>query len=675
MKRYRQKDSRRWERWKIISLALVMVCGAVGLLSRAYYLQVVRHDFFYAKSLQQSRRAVEIRPERGEILDSRGNKLAVSLESESVYVQPHRIVSKKKAARKLARILPYSSRQIYRKLASKKSFQWLARDVLPSQAEKIKRLHLRGVGFVKESRRFYPNRELAGQLLGFVGVDSEGLEGIEHYYDRYLRGKKNIVFLERDARRGILDPGDIGSVEGTKGGTVVLTLDRAIQHAVEQELGRAVISSRAKRGLAVVMDVEDGAILAMSQYPFFNPNSFTSSKPSVWRNRAVVDMIEPGSTFKVFTVAAALEKGVITPDTRLDCEQGKYRVGNRIIHDTHKHGMLSVGEIVKLSSNIGCSKIAARLGKRDFYQFLRRCGFGSPTGIDFPGEKQGKLRDWRRWRDVDLSNVSFGQGVGVTPVQLMMAYAAFANGGYLVKPYLVKQVLNENGWKVYEHHAFSERRRAFSPRVSRQIMAMLEEVVDDDGTAPTARIAGYWVAGKNGTSQKYDPRQKRYSRKNYLASFIGFIPGPENRGKLLVYVMLDEPRTSIYGGMVAAPAFSRIGQRLLAYLNVEPSSRVMLAAGTKDKGGTGSRSRVKIVDHSVSAPIPTAAKKKDALAARADVMPDFSGRSVRDVLAYFGTLPGSLSIRGSGKIMKQKPLPGQRIVAGTGMEFVLQAEN
>jgi len=667
MKRYRKKDLRRLERWKIMALALVMVCGAAGLVSRAYYLQIVRHDFFYTKSLQQSRQAVEIRPERGEILDSRGNKLAISLESESVYVQPHKIVSKKKAARKLARILPFSSRQIYRRLASKKSFVWIARDVLPSQTEKIKKLHLKGVGFVKESRRFYPNRELAGQLLGFVGVDSKGLEGIEHFYDRYLQGKKNIVFLERDARRGILDPGDLGSVEGTRGKTVMVTIDRSIQHTVEQELARAVAGSGAKRGLAMVMDVESGAVLAMSQYPFFNPNSFTSSKPYIWRNRAVVDMIEPGSTFKVFTVAAALDQGVVTPDTCFDCEQGKYRIGGRTIHDTHKHGKLNVTEIVKLSSNIGCSKIAARLGKQGLYDFLRRCGFGSRTGIDFPGEKEGMLRDWHRWRDVDLSNISFGQGVGVTPVQLMMAYAALANGGYLVKPYLVQAVVNENGWKVYEYHVTSGRRRAFSPKVARQVSAMLETVVDDDGTAPKARIPGYRVAGKTGTSQKYDSKKKKYSRKNYLASFIGFIPAPENHGKLLVYVMLDEPRTSIYGGMVAAPAFSRIGQRLLAYLNVQPSSRVMLAARESEK--TAKR------EVGISTSIAPKGAKKNTLVANTGIMPDFSGRSVRDVLAYFGTLPGSLAIHGSGKIMKQKPLPGKRIVAGVGMEFVLQTEN
>ena len=667
MKRYRKKDLRRLERWKIMALALVMVCAAAGLVSRAYYLQIVRHDFFYTKSLQQSRQAVEIRPERGEILDSRGNKLAISLESESVYVQPHKIVSKKKAARKLARILPFSSRQIYRKLASKKSFVWIERDVLPGQAEKIKKLHLKGVGFVKESRRFYPNRELAGQLLGFVGVDSRGLEGIEHRYDRYLQGKKNIVFLERDARRGILDPGDLGSVEGTRGKTVIVTIDRSIQHTVEQELARAVAGSGAKRGLAMVMDVESGAVLAMSQYPFFNPNSFTSSKPYIWRNRAVVDMIEPGSTFKVFTVAAALDQGVVTPDTCFDCEQGKYRIGGRTIHDTHKHGKLNVTEIVKLSSNIGCSKIAARLGKQGLYDFLRRCGFGSRTGIDFPGEKEGMLRDWHRWRDVDLSNISFGQGVGVTPVQLMMAYAALANGGYLVKPYLVQAVVNENGWKVYEHHVASGRRRAFSPKVARQVSAMLEAVVDDDGTAPKARIPGYRVAGKTGTSQKYDSKKKKYSRKNYLASFIGFIPAPESHGKLLVYVMLDEPRTSIYGGMVAAPAFSRIGQRLLAYLNVEPSSRVMLAARESEKAAKR--------EVGISTSIAPKGAKKNTLVANTGIMPDFSGRSVRDVLAYFGTLPGSLAIHGSGKIMKQKPLPGKRIVAGVGMEFVLQTEN
>lgn len=668
MKRYRKKDLQRLERWKILTLTLVMVCGTAGLVSRAYYLQIVRHDFFYAKSLQQSRQAVEIRPERGEILDSRGNKLAISLESESVYVQPHKIIAKKKTARKLARILPFSSRQIYSKLAGKKSFAWIARDVLPGQVQKIKKLHLKGVGFIKESRRFYPNRELAGQLLGFVGVDSRGLEGIEHFYDHYLRGKKNVVFLERDARRGILDPNDLGSLKGVGGNTVIVTIDRTIQHTVEQELARAVSGSKAKRGLAIVMDVESGAVLAMSQYPFFNPNSFTSSKPSIWRNRAVLDMVEPGSTFKVFTVAAALDLGVVTPDSCFDCEQGKYRIGGRTIHDTHKHGELKVTDIIKLSSNIGCSKIAARLGKQGLYDFLRRCGFASPTGIDFPGEKEGMLRNWHRWRDVDLSNISFGQGVGVTPVQLVRAYAALANGGYLVTPYLVKKVVNENGWKVYEHHPANERRRAFSPKVARQVMAMLQTVVDDDGTAPKARIPGYLVAGKTGTAQKFDFEKKKYSRKNYLASFIGFIPAPENHGKLLIYVLIDEPRTSIYGGMVAAPAFSRIGQRLLAYFNVEPSSRVMLAARVRENAVNGEKA-------GKSVQVMPVGTKKGTLTANTGIMPDFSGRSVRDVLAYFGTLPGSLVIHGSGKVMKQKPRPGQRIVAGTGMEFMLQAEN
>ncbi|MBN2333554.1 MAG: penicillin-binding protein [Deltaproteobacteria bacterium] len=664
MKRPRRAENRRLEHWKALTLAVVLVVGAGGLLTRAYYLQVVRYDFFLARCRCQNSLAVEIRPERGEILDARGKKLAISLETESICVRPQKVENKKQHAGTLARILGLSRQEVYRKLQSKKPFEWLDRDVLPSQAEAVRKLKLKGVEFAKESRRFYPNRELAGQLLGFVGVDNTGLEGLELRYNRHLQGKRNVVFLERDARRRVLDPQGLGAPEGVRGRVVKLTIDRAIQYAVDQELARAVKSSQGARGLALVMDVDSGAVLAMSHYPFFNPNSFSSSQPQIWRNRAIVDVIEPGSTFKVFTVAAALEKGVISPTELIDCEGGKYRVGGRTIHDTHEYDELSAGEIVKFSSNIGCSKIAALLGRQSLYEFLQRCGFGEKTDIDFPGEKPGTLRDWQQWKEIDFCNISFGQGVGVTPVQLASAYAMLANGGYRVKPYLVDQIVDESGWKVYQHHPEKSRSQVLSPAVASQVSAMLEMVVEDDGTAPEAAIPGYWVAGKTGTAQKYDQQKKCYSRSDYLASFIGFIPAPEGSGKLLIYVLIDEPRTSIYGGMVAAPAFRRIGQRVMAYLNVEPSSRVTLVQGQ----GALPAGRMSLA----TAPVR---EEEGVVPVAAGVMPDFSGCSLREVLSHFGTLPGPLKIEGSGRVKKQKPLPGRRLMAGAGIEFVLTAEN
>ncbi|MBW1645110.1 MAG: PASTA domain-containing protein [Deltaproteobacteria bacterium] len=660
----KKRDRGRLPSWKIFFLVFLLAGGAGGLLVRAYYLQVVRHDFFLSKFSRQNRLAVEIRPERGEILDVNGNKLAISLETQSIYVQPHRVKNKKRAARRLARALGLPYRRVYRRLTSKKYFQWLKRDVLPKQVAAVRRAKIKGVGFISERRRFYPNRELAGQLLGFVGVDSRGLEGLELQYDRYLRGRKNVIFLDRDARRRMLDLSGKASPVNIRGKTVVLTIDRNIQHVVDQELARAVTGSRAKRGLALVLDVNSGAIRAMSQYPFFNPNSFTSSSSRVWRNRAVVDLIEPGSTFKVFTVAAALEKGVVKPGDRFYCEEGEYRVGRRTIHDTHEYDELTVAEIIKYSSNIGCSKVAARLGRQSFYRFLRRCGFGEPTGVDFPGEKAGILRDWRRWRDIDFCNISFGQGVAVTPLQLAAAYAALANGGHRVRPYLVEKVVDGSGWEVYRHQHASPGERVLSPRVARQVLAMLQKVVEDDGTAPAARIPGYQVAGKTGTAQKYDFQQKKYSRSNYLASFIGFIPGDRVRGSMLIYVLVDEPRTSIYGGVVAAPAFRHIGQRVLAYLNVEPSSRIQVA------GAAGEREPVvkkgcKVINRAVQV--------KNQLAK--NIMPDFAGRSVREVFSYFGTLPGPVVIHGSGRITRQKPGPGQQLLAGNRLEFYLSAEN
>jgi cell division protein FtsI (penicillin-binding protein 3) len=641
-------------------VALLLCVVGAGMVARAYYLQVIRAEDLHQRRQRQHRLAVEIKPERGEVVDVHGSGLAISLESESIYVRPPRIANRRLAARQLAAALGWSRQKALERITGTRHFRWLKRDALPGQAAAVRALNLDGVGFVTERRRFYPNRELAGQLLGFVGVDSRGLEGVERHYDRYLRGEKNVVLIERDARCRPLDPQGRGNAIGHRGKTVVMTIDRNLQHAAEQELERAVKRADAESGMILVMETQTGAIRALAHYPFFNPNAFAASPPSVWRNRAVTDLFEPGSTFKVFIVAAALESGKVKPCDRFDCEQGSYHIGGWTIHDTHAYGLLDVADIIKFSSNIGCSKMAARLGNEELYEFLAGCGFGARSGIDFYGEKVGKLRDWRTWRAVDVSNIAFGQGVSVNLMQLAAAYAAFANGGYRVRPHLVDRVVDDSGWPVYQARALEHRQRCMSAKTAARVMAMLKRVVEDDGTAPAARIPGYQVAGKTGTAQKFDREAKAYSRRDYIASFVGFVPGTKMSGEMLIAVIVDEPRNSIYGGIVAAPAFHRLGTRVLAALNIEPATRVMVAAAANGK----------------IAPPPAAVtvSPPPPAAAAGETMPDFSGHSVREVLHYFGTLPVPLKITGSGRVVRQWPRPGTEMVQVERIDLTLAVD-
>ncbi|MBN2233338.1 MAG: transpeptidase family protein [Deltaproteobacteria bacterium] len=648
--------------WRFHAVALFLCVVGVGMVSRAYYLQVIRGEEFHERRQRQHRLAVEIKPERGEVVDVHGSRLAVSLESESIYVRPPRIENRSLAARKLAAALGWSPQKALQRVTGTRHFQWLDRDVLPGRADAVRALNLDGVGFIGERRRFYPNRELAGQVLGFVGVDSHGLEGLERQYDRYLRGEKNVVLIERDARCRPLDTQGRGNSTGHRGKTLVVTIDRTMQHAAERELERAVKRADADRGMILVMETQTGAIRALAHYPFFNPNAFTESSPAVWRNRAVADLFEPGSTFKVFTVAAALEADVVAPADRFDCEQGSYRVGGRMIHDTHEYGLLDIADIVKFSSNIGCAKIVERLGNEKLYEFLAGCGFGDRSGIDFHGEKAGELREWHTWRAVDASNIAFGQGVSVNLMQLAAAYAAFANGGYRVRPHLVDRVVDDSGWPVYQARALEHRRRCMSPRTAARVLAMLERVVDDDGTAPAARIPGYRVAGKTGTAQKFDRAAKTYSRRDYIASFVGFVPGTRMSGDMFIAVVVEEPRNSIYGGIVAAPAFQRLGAHVLATLNIEPATRVMVAAADCPE--------MPALPVAAALPVPRGPKA----AAAAGAMPDFSGRSVREVLHYLGTLPVPLKITGSGRVVKQRPRPGTELARVEHIELTLAAD-
>ena len=658
------KNERRRLQLRIGLVAGVVVFSLVAVVARAYFLQVVKHDYYVALQQQQRSSSLLVHCERGEILAADGGALAVTVKGSSLYAEPRRVKDKKRIARGLAPILQMKVSTLVRRLSGKRGFAWLKRSLTPAQIDALKPWCAKelGLAFLKENQRIYPNRELAGQVLGFTNIDCQGQEGLELHYEKYLQGHQIYISLEHDAKRQVVESSQCQNLDHGKGKTAYLTIDRHLQAWAEQELETAVTESRGKGGVALVMNADDGAILAMAQFPRFNPNSKRKNNPALWRNRAITDLLEPGSTFKVFTLVAALESGLFKIDDCIDCEEGSYKVGRRTIHDTHEYGLLRLDEVLKYSSNIGCSKIVSRIGAERFFAVLKNFGFGAQSGIDFPHEPSGRLRPWRKWRSIDLCNLAFGQGVSVTSVQLVAAYAALANGGYRVTPHLVKKIVNGTGWTVYEHSSKKSSRRACQAGVARQVDQALALVVEDDGTAPEARIPGFRVAGKTGTAQKFDFTEKSYSHRNYWASFIGYVDPPAGQSRKIVYVMVDEPRSSIYGGVVAAPAFQRINRRLVNYLNYASKAEFANLVMPEPEADIGHMAE------------EGGSERAGNLLQTATVMPDFTGQTIREALVSIGNYRRSVKISGQGRIVAQKPLPGTMLKPGLDFVFSLSSE-
>ena len=658
------KIERRRLQLRIGLVAGVVVFSLVAVVARAYFLQVVKHDYYVALQQQQRSSSLLVHCERGEIRAADGGDLAITVKGSSLYAEPRRIKDKKRIARGLAPILQMKVSTLVRRLSGKRGFAWLQRSLTPAQIEALKPWCAKeqGLAFLKENRRIYPNRELAGQVLGFTNIDCQGQEGLELHYEKYLQGQQVYISLEHDAKRQVVESSQCQDIDHCKGKTAYLTIDRHLQAWAEQELETAVTESQGKGGVALIMNADDGAILAMAQFPRFNPNSKRKNNPALWRNRAITDLLEPGSTFKVFTLVAALESGLYKIDDCIDCEEGSYKVGRRTIHDTHEYGLLRLDEVLKYSSNIGCSKIVSRIGAERFSAVLKNFGFGSKSGIDFPHEPSGRLRDWRKWRPIDLCNLAFGQGVSVTSVQLVAAYAALANGGYRVTPHLVKKIVNGTGWTVYEHSAKKSSLRACRAGVARQVDRALALVVEDDGTAPEARIPGFRVAGKTGTAQKFDFTENSYSHRNYWASFVGYVDPPAGQSRKIVYVMVDEPRSSMYGGVVAAPAFQRINRRLVNYLNYASKAEFVNLVMPEPESDIGHMAE------------EGGSEKADNLLQTATVMPDFTGQTIREALVSIGNYRRSVKISGQGRIVAQKPLPGTMLKPGLDFVFSLSSE-
>lgn len=553
---------------RLALVSLILSAAGLVLVGRLVHLQIIQHDRLAAQSDKQYLRTVEITSGRGNIYDRNRNQLATNIRVESVYADPKSVAEKTATARILARVLKLNPQAVLKKLKSNRHFVWIKRKSELNAVEKLKQLDLVGVGFIAETKRYYPKRKLAASTLGFVGLDNQGLAGIEHFHHAVLKGRVQRTVLEKDARGRFL--WTTANAQDLNPGKqdVVLALDEVIQFIAERELNRQVKEYRAKSGLAIVMDPFSGAVYAMASAPEFNPNNYAAYPPHIWRNDAVASAFEPGSIFKPIVAAASLEEGLAGPDDIFFCENGSYQIGKSRISEAsnHQFGWLTLRSIIAKSSNIGAIKIAQRLGNRRFYDYIRKFGFGRRLGVDLPGEASGTLRSIRQWSGLSLASISFGHEISVTPIQMVSAIAAIANGGVLIRPRLTQAIL-KNGVldRTFEPEALQT---VLSEETSRQMINILKSVVKT-GTGAKAAIPGFEVAGKTGTAQKIDPKTQTYSKTKYLASFVGFVPADAPR--LVILVMIDEPQKTYWGGEVAAPVFQRIARKTLRYLHI-PSS-------------------------------------------------------------------------------------------------------
>jgi cell division protein FtsI (penicillin-binding protein 3) len=567
-RKHYSKDFRGSLKARLVGVSLIFFLYWGGLTARLFYLQIIKHDELVALSEKQYARTTTINYGRGTIYDRNQNELARNIEMESVYVTPAEVIDKKQTARVLASSLGLEAKTVYKKISSKKHFVWLKRKAGFRQVDRLKKLDLDGVGFVSEQKRFYPKRELGGGVLGFVGLDNQGLAGVEHFHHSHLKGTSVRRVIEKDARGRTIQSFDSSWGKKSPSHDVVLTIDEVIQFTAEYHLKKQVEKYEALSGVAVVMDPHTGEIYAMANVPQFNPNNYGAYPPRMWNNNAVSKAIEPGSIFKPIVAAAAIDAGVASPTDIFFCENGDFKIGRVSIGEAsnHKFGWLSLQSIIKKSSNIGVIKIAQKLGDAKFYDYISRFGFGKKIGIDLPGESQGSLKKPSNWSALSLASISFGHEIAVTPIQMVAAMGAIANGGKLITPRVTKAIL-KNG-EVVQSFDKPASKRVISEKTSRQIIEVLKSVVRD-GTGKRAAVKGFETAGKTGTAQKYDRDTRAYSKTDYVASFIGFAPADAPR--IVVLVMIDTPKKSYWGGVVAAPVFRDISKEVLRYLNV-PSS-------------------------------------------------------------------------------------------------------
>jgi cell division protein FtsI (penicillin-binding protein 3) len=637
-------DWRTTIRSRLIVGAVLSGVWTAGIEARLFYLQVIRHSEMMARADRQQLRTIKAPAKRGEILDRTGRVLAYSVDADTIVADPTEVEDPGSVSAAICGALDDCNRRerqtMARNLRRNGQFAWLARTVSPDEARRVKALQLQGVGFLKESRRYYPNKDLLSHVLGYVGIDNVGLAGLEFTFDSVIRGREGKVLVQTDARQHAL----FSRMErqATSGATLELTIDQVLQYMLERELRIGVELNRAAGGSAVIMDPRTGEILAMASSPTFNPNSYRSFGDEAKRNRPIQDLYEPGSTFKVVTASAALEEQVITPSDPIDCGGGHIALGSRVIRDMHSYGVLPFTDVIVKSSNVGAVKVGLRLGAERLGRYVNRFGFGQALSPDFRGENPGIVWNPARLDQSALASVSMGYQVGVTPLQMAAAVSSVANGGTLFEPHVVRAVIKDG-------HRTEVAHKPLRQTISESTAAILTEIMEgvvDRGTAKAAQIDGYTIAGKTGTAHKLI--EGHYSPSEYNASFVGFLPS--RNPALTIIVVIDSPHGNGYtGGVVAAPIFRRIAEASLRHLGIAPTVNpvppVLVARNETPSD---------VVPQAVSASAILGAAEHTEPGA----MPDLRGLSARDALRALTRIGMTARMSGDGFVLEQSPEPG-----------------
>jgi len=649
-------------------LGLILTLWALAVVARLVQIQIAQGSRYRARAQRQQERRIEIVGQRGSILDREGRELAVSVEAASVYAIPDDVRDRRAAARALAALLPDAGEgEILAKLSSEKGFVWVDRQIEPDLAQKVLALRLPGIHSVAEPRRSYPKGRLAGAVLGFVGTDNSGLAGLEHLYDKEIRGKPGEIVALTDARRSRYGEAETAGRPAEEGASLVLSLDSGVQFAAERELTAAMEEHRAKSGSVVIMDPWNGEILAMASAPAFDPNEFQRFPPDSRRNRVIADCYEPGSTFKIVTGAVALEAGLVSLDEIIDTGDGTIRVANTTIReaDHHRYGALTLAGVFEHSSNIGIIRVGLRLGPRRLYEGASAFGVGRPTGVDLPGENSGIFRPLPRWSALSNASISMGQEVSLNALQLARITAAVANGGYLVQPHLVTRVVEPGGRA--RDVATPQPVRIVSAETARSISRILVGVVDH-GTGSKAAIPGFEVAGKTGTAQKAG--FGGYIAGRHVPNFAGFAPAEHPR--CVAVVVLEEPQGRYYAADVAAPLFQRVVSQALGILRIAPREQQVpasvLAEAAPPRSVEYPDGVVPVALTSTSATPPLHAVARPEAVARpiaSDLTPSVIGMSARQAVAMFARAGALARIQGTGFVISQDPPAGSPLRAGS----------
>jgi len=689
LKNYNQLQKR------LLLLEAVILGAVLCVEGRLVYLQVFKHSEFRQLAYHQQYTPKETKPSRGVIEDRSGALLAMNIDLFNVCAHPNLITDKAGTAAALSRALGLPYGEMLSKVSGDKPFVWIARQVPYERSEAVESMKLEGVEATREQRRFYPDHEMAAHVLGFAGIDNQGLNGLEKHFDGALTGKKGLEMSERDARGRVVLSDNKSVKSSVDGLNVVTTLDTTIQHIAQVELGKAFDKYRCKAASIIVMDPHTGEILAMSDYPSFDPNHFTAYPKENWNNRVVNEQFEPGSTFKLVAAAGALEEGAVAEDDKFFCENGAYHTDyGRTVSDHEKYGWLTFREVFGYSSNIGMVKVAAKLGEKNLYHYCEQFGFGIPSGIDLPGEAEGTLRPLAKWSGLSMTTIPYGYEVSATPIQILDAYAAIANGGVMMKPHIVKALETQDG-RVVKEFGPKKLRRVCSTKTAKRLTEMMKWVVEK-GTGTAVALPSYEIAGKTGTAYKF--MNGHYSKYNYVSSFVGFVPA-ENP-KFVIYVSLDDPRGIYWGGYTAGPVFKEVAKRALVYDLVPGTDQAQTIIGLAQAAHAvpafsgltreqckwlaqrqglkikfdGKGERVTAQSQPAGEALPTENNKPVKLVltlgeppveTAKGVMPELRGKTKRQALALLAPLGVQVNFKGQGVVRSQFPPAGRTVQNGT----------